>query len=414
MKVAVFGLWHLGCVTAGSLANIGHEVKCLDYDQDIVDNLKQGILPIYEPGLQELFDNNNISFHTNPADISDCDFLWVTFDTPVDDLDIADLGFLHSNIESVLEHINDNCKIIISSQVPVGTCDYIEKEFRKCCPDKLNVKFAYSPENLRLGNALKVFNDPDRIIMGISNKEDKLDYQVLIDTITPKSIWMKTQSAEMVKHSINAFLATCVVFANEMSRVCEENGVDVTEVEEGFRSESRVDTKLPLRSGLGFAGGTLARDVNFLCKSNKTIPLLRSLIESNNLQNEWCLRMIRHIFADLSNIKIGIIGIAYKNNTSTLRRSVAYSLCKTLAKEAKSIYAFDKHIGGDDNAFAQTLQKTLTECDCIVIFSKHLDSNSFEEPTIFKHKTIIDPNGLYSEEFKKISDCVYLRVGGVV
>ena len=124
--------------------------------------------------------------------------------------------------------------------------------------------------------------------------------------------------------------------------------------------------------------------------------------------------MIRHIFADLSNIKIGIIGIAYKNDTSTLRRSVAYSLCKTLAKEAKSIYAFDKHIGGDDNAFAQTLQKTLTECDCIVIFSKHLDSNSFEDPTIFKHKTIIDPNGLYSEEFKKISDCVYLRVGGVV
>jgi UDPglucose 6-dehydrogenase len=415
MKVAVFGLWHLGCVTAGCLANLGHDVKCLDYDDGVVSDLQKGILPIYEPGLKEIFEKNKerISYHTNPKDVNDCEFLWIAFDTPVDDNDVADLDFVYSMAESVLEHVNENSKIIISSQVPVGSTEKIENEFRNKYPEKTNVTFAYSPENLRLGNAINIFSNPDRIIMGVAKNEDIKKYSEFINSITTNSIWINTKSAEMVKHSINAFLATCVVFANEMSRVCEENGVDVVEVENGFRSEERIGLKLPLRSGLGFAGGTLARDVKFLSSSEQDVPMLRTLIQSNDLQNEWCSRMIRQIFPDLHDIRVGIIGLAYKNDTNTLRRSVAYNLCKTLEEEAKSVYAFDKHIDRDKNAFAEPLEKILKDCDCIVIFSKHLEQEIFTKPGVFRNKTILDPNGIYSEEFKDIPDCVYMRVGRV-
>jgi UDPglucose 6-dehydrogenase len=415
MKVAVFGLWHLGCVTAGGLADLGHDVKCLDYDENLVSDLKLGVLPIYEPGLKEIFEKNKdrLSYHTNPDDINDCDFLWVTFDTPVDDNDIADLDFVYSRVESVLEHVNENSKIIISSQIPVGSTDKIENEFRSKYPEKSNVTFAYSPENLRLGNAIKNFSNPDRIVIGVSKNEDIKKYSELINSITINTIWVNTKSAEMVKHSINTFLATCVVFANEMSRICEENGVDVVEVENGFRSEERIGLQLPLKSGLGFAGGTLARDVKFLSSSKATTPMLRTLIKSNDLQNEWCLKMISQIFPDLRKIKVGVVGLAYKNNTNTLRRSVAYNLCKTLKKKAKGVYAFDKHINEDKNVFAENLQKILNECNCIVIFSKHLDQGVFTEPGIFKNKTILDPNGVYSEEFKSVPDCVYMRVGRI-
>jgi UDP-N-acetyl-D-mannosaminuronate dehydrogenase len=123
--------------------------------------------------------------------------------------------------------------------------------------------------------------------------------------------------------------------------------------------------------------------------------------------------MISQIFPDLRKIKVGVVGLAYKNNTNTLRRSVAYNLCKTLEKEAKKVYAFDKHINEDKNVFAENLQKILNECNCIVIFSKHLDPGVFTEPGIFKNKTILDPNGVYSEEFKSVPDCVYMRVGRI-
>ena len=349
MKICVQGLWHLGSVTAACLAYVGHDVVGLDDDLSNINNLKQGKAPLFEPGLDKMIDNainkGHLRITKNSKDaISDAEVLWVTFDTPVDEEDQADVEFVLDKIKSVLPEIKDGAVVLISSQVPIGTVRKLENFIKGNFSNK-KISFAYSPENLRLGSAIDVFLNPDRIVVGIRNENTKKILEKLLSLISHKIEWMSVESAEMTKHAINAFLAMSVTFANEIASICEMYGADAKEVERGLKTENRIGPGAYLSPGGPFAGGTLARDIDFLAKAAKdnslTVPLLQSVRASNDEHKKWVQRKLFEKFSTLTKLSVAIWGLTYKPETSTLRRSLAVELCDWLICEGANVHVYD-------------------------------------------------------------------------
>lgn len=349
MKICVYGLWHLGSVTAACLASVGHKVVGLDSDLVAITNLSDGKAPIFEPGLDELIQSGiaslTLGFDSNPVTaLHDADILWVTFDTPVDDDDRADISYVMNKILHILPHVRDNTVILVSSQLPVGSLSELEQYSYKNFARK-NLCFAYSPENLRLGKSLEVFLKPDRFVVGTRTGLELQVLKSMLLPITDNIVWMKTESAEMTKHAINAFLATSVTFANEIASICELVGADAKEVERGLKTESRIGPKAYLLPGGPFAGGTLARDVEFLGgisrQNNLITPLLSSVIVSNDFHKTWVRRKLLENFDSLEGIKISLWGLTYKAGTNTLRRSLAVELCDWLLGQGADVIVYD-------------------------------------------------------------------------
>lgn len=349
MKICVYGLWHLGSVTAACLASVGHKVVGLDSDLVAISNLSDGKAPIFEPGLDELIQSGiaglTLGFDSNPVTaLHDADILWVTFDTPVDDDDRADISYVMNKILHILPHVRDNIVILVSSQLPVGSLSELEQYSYKNFARK-NLCFAYSPENLRLGKSLEVFLKPDRFVVGTRTGLELQVLKSMLLPITDNIVWMKTESAEMTKHAINAFLATSVTFANEIASICELVGADAKEVERGLKTESRIGPKAYLLPGGPFAGGTLARDVEFLGgisrQNNLITPLLSSVIVSNDFHKTWVRRKLLENFDSLEGIKISLWGLTYKAGTNTLRRSLAVELCDWLLGQDANVIVYD-------------------------------------------------------------------------
>jgi UDPglucose 6-dehydrogenase len=349
IKVCVQGLWHLGSVTAACLASVGHDVAGLDADQNAVDGLNQGKAPLFEPGLDDLLTagiaKGQLRFSSLAADVaSDAEVLWVTFDTPVDEEDRADVEFVLKQVQAVLSFLAYGAVVVVSSQMPVGSIRALESFAQLNCPGK-QLQFACSPENLRLGKALDVFLKPDRIVVGVRSVKAKQKLGELLLPITDRIEWMSVESAEMTKHAINAFLATSVTFANEIAAICELVGADAKEVERGLKSEARIGTKAYLSPGGPFAGGTLARDIEFLGVESKArqlaTPLLSSVRASNDEHKNWVRRKLLERFPDLKGIKVAVWGLTYKSGTDTLRRSLAVELCDWLLAQDAYVHVHD-------------------------------------------------------------------------
>jgi len=349
MKVCIQGLWHLGSVTAACLASVGHDVVGLDADQNTIDGLKQGKAPLFEPGLDDLLKagitNGNLHFTTEiGVAVTDVEVLWVAFDTPVDDDDVADVEFVQSQIKNVLPFLADGSVVLVSSQMPVGSIRNLEAFVRDNMANK-RISFACSPENLRLGKALDVFLKPDRIVVGVRSHDTRRRLEQLLFPITDRIEWMSVESAEMTKHAINAFLATSVTFANEIAAICELVCADAKEVERGLKTETRIGPKAYLSPGGPFAGGTLARDIEFLgvASSAKQLitPLLSSVRKSNDEHKNWVRRKLLERFPALKGIKVAIWGLTYKPGTDTLRRSLAVELCDWLIEQEAIVHLHD-------------------------------------------------------------------------
>lgn len=348
MNVCVQGLWHLGTVTAGCLASVGHRVVGLDFDTGNIDRLNKGIPPLFEPGLDELLRSGlaagGLSFSADGSAARNADVLWVAYDTPVDEEDNADVEFVIANIEKSLLHLAPGTIVLVSSQMPVGSIARLENIASRLVPGK-NVEFACSPENLRLGKALDVFLKPDRMVVGVRSEGGRQKLERLLRPITDRIEWMSIESAEMTKHAINAFLATSVTFANEIAAICESVGADAKQVERGLRTESRIGPKAYLSPGGAFAGGTLARDIVFLNRIaagiQLTTPLLSSVRPSNDAHKQWAARKLQSLFPDLTQTRVAVWGLTYKPGTDTLRRSMSVELCSWLIRRGVKITVHD-------------------------------------------------------------------------
>ena len=349
MKVCVQGLWHLGSVTAACLASVGHQVIGLDSENDVVQRMMMGKGPVSEPGLDELlkagFDSGQLRFTSQAKEaVKEIKVLWVTLDTLVGEDDLADTEYVLQQVKSTLPLVPEGTTILISSQLPVGSVAELESFAIQYC-NRTDLNFACSPENLRLGKALDVFLNPDRIVAGVRNEVTRSVLSELLSPVTDRIEWMSVESAEMTKHAINSFLATSVTFANEIAAICERVGADAKEVERGLKSESRIGPKAYLSPGAAFAGGTLARDVQFLhqqaVEKNFKTPLLSSIRISNDEHRKWVHRQLQKKFPNLAGATIAIWGLTYKPGTSTLRRSLAVELCYWLLEKGVRLSVHD-------------------------------------------------------------------------
>ncbi|MEI6807839.1 MAG: nucleotide sugar dehydrogenase [bacterium] len=353
MKICVAGLWHLGSVTAGCLAAAGHDVTGFDPDPKVAASLQAGKPPLFEPGLEELIlQGINCGLLRFTADravaMAAAEIVWVTFDTPVDDNDQADVESVVGNVEKLFPHLQSHTLVLISSQLPVGTTRRLETAHALSYPAK-QISFACSPENLRLGKAISVFSQPDRVVVGIRNESDRNRIEAMLKPVTGRIEWMSVESAEMTKHAINGFLAASVVFANEIAVLCEAVGADAQEVERGLKTDARIGPKAYLGPGAAFAGGTLARDISFLqtlgATASKNVRMLSAVRESNDIHKGWTLQRIMDLTDNkLKGRRIALWGLTYKPGTDTLRRSASVELCKRLTESGAEVHAHDPAI----------------------------------------------------------------------
>lgn len=426
MKIAVIGLWHLGSVTSACLANFGFDVIAFDDDEDLIKHYLCDILAVYEPGLKEMVikskANKALNFTNDISRIAEAEIVWITYDTPVDENDNADNVFVRNKILNLFTYIKKGAVLLVSSQMPVGSVDAIRSEYEKSYGVN-KIHFAYSPENLRLGNAINVFTNPDRIVVGVSSEEAKQKLYKVLSRITENIVWMSVASAEMTKHAINAFLATSVVFINELATLCELVGADASEVEYGLKTEQRIGPKSYLKPGSAFAGGTLARDITYLIEKEKEfkIPALffQSVIESNSCHRDWAKNTIQRICLDIKNKNIFILGLTYKPGTDTLRRSQSIELCRWLVSVEAKVKVFDPLVKllpenlRDIVDISTNIELELAEADIIVLSTEwpQFSEINFEKIEFTKNPVVIDANGFLKRNFENNSQINYYRIG---
>jgi len=349
MKIVVYGLWHLGTVTSACLAEIGHSVTGFDESVKVIDSLSNGVLPVSEPGLDEPvlknFREGKLQYVSDSSQLPDeFDYLWVTIDTPVDDSDDADSTGVINSIIEIVKNVPVGCRIIISSQLPAGTTKRI-RDLTEPMVTERKLAFCYSPENLRLGGALNIFLNPDRIVVGVDSQEDFEKFEPLFLTISNRIERMSSVSAEMTKHALNTFLALSVAFANEIATIAENEGASAVDVTRGLRTDMRIGPKAYLLPGDSFAGGTLARDVRYLEQKsidhNISTPIIDSIIPSNDAHSLWAKNRIHRAFSNLSGKEFTLCGLAYKPNTNTLRRSRTVELGDWLLEQGALVSVVD-------------------------------------------------------------------------
>ncbi len=427
MNIAVIGLWHLGCVTAACLARSGHSVLAYDADEKLVTALQQGKSPVFEPGLDELLSqgqhNNSLRYSFNPQDISEAEIVWVTFDTPVNENDVADIAFVERQIDVISPYLKDHSLMLISSQLPAGTTRKLKQKIAAQFPEK-KITCGYSPENLRLGNAIKIFTQPDRIVIGLENEDDQEKIKALLQMYSCNIVWMSIESAEMTKHALNAFFALSVTFANELAALCEKIGANARDVEKGLKTEERIGQKAYLRPGGAIAGGTLLRDIQYLNEmgrqKHQPTFLLSAILESNDYHKAWLHRSIVDVLTHLKNKTIAILGLTYKANTDTLRRSSAVETCQWLHQQGVKVHAYDPAINSLPDELENVIDLKLTardaiqDSDALIIateWPQFHDENLSDMIDTMKTPVVFDPNGFLMNKLGTDFRIQYCSVG---
>lgn len=422
MKVTVVGLWHLGSVTAACSA-LHFPVTGLDFDEANVANLRSGRPPVAEPGLADLLADRigagMLEFTTDVAKACEqADILWVCDDTPVDDDDVADVDWVLERVRRCLPHVRDGAVVLVSSQVPVGTCARLEHEV-----GGRDVTFACSPENLRLGKALDVFLHPERIVVGARDARTRTRLTELFAPFSRQLLWMTTESAEMTKHAVNAFLATSITFTNEIARLCELTGADAKEVEQGLKSEARIGRAAYVAPGGAIAGGTLARDLQFLISLGQgdaqRFSLLPACVESNERHRRWPLEALTEEIGALGGRSVAVLGLTYKPGTDTLRRSVAVELCRQLVAGGASVRAFDPAVSAlpadvDGVVLAGSAEKAMEGADAVVVTTEWPEFRDLDWPSCvgsMERPVVIDANRFVLDRVAGAPGLRYRAVG---
>lgn len=428
MTVCVYGLWHLGSVTAACLASRGIKTVGLAEDAQAAAKLNAAKAPLFEPGLDAMLaqglQDGHLSFTSDvAAAVAFADLLWVSFDTPVDDDDVADVDYVLDRIRGAFPHLKDGAVVLISSQLPVGSTALLERDFAKIGGGR-KVSIAYSPENLRLGDAIRVFTQSERIVIGIRDDAARQVIEPVLKPFCDMLLWLRVESAEMVKHALNAYLATCVTFTNEVATVCEGVGADMSEVEGALRLDPRIGKKAYVRAGAAFGGGTLARDVQFLKVIAKDVdaqvPLLAAVLESNNYHKGWVVRHLRGQLGALKGKKVGVLGLAYKAGTDAIRRSVAIEVIQELLAEGANITVYDPKVVSlpeplhSSVTIALSVDTVFEGNEAVVLATEWPEFRELHFDRLvpaMKRALLIDQNAFASKQVSGIADLNYIVAG---
>lgn len=373
LSITTLGLWHLGCIYTAGLAKLGFNVLGLDTDKKLINNLIKGLPPILEPELTETIKkhlNKNLSFsYSIKEGLSNKNYVFITYDLPVSNKDQVQMEIINKTFSLISKNISPDTIIVISSQVPIGSSRKLVNMLKK--KDIKNPKVIYFPENLRLGKGFKTFLEPDRIILGSDNMEAMAQFEKDFNFNCPV-ITMGLESAEMTKHALNSYLATCISFSSELSDLSEKTGANMIDVVKALKTDKRVSIFAPINPGLGFAGGTLGRDIQSLKKIAKKkkyeSKLLNAIYSVNQDRLPYLYSKIKSLYPLLRGKRIGLLGLTYTPKTDTLRRSMALDVASFLKNRGCQIRAYDPAIKKPVTSFPY-----IKICSSLDIFFKDLD-----------------------------------------
>ena len=422
MKVAVIGLWHQGVVGAACLADLGYDVLAADTDRERVDRLTEGKAPLYEPGLDELLrrglDSRRLQFTTDlSAAVLGRSNILLMFDTPVDDNDDSDLGEIRAAVSTIAPHLEPDAVILVTAQVPVGTCDEIQQMTRRAV--------AYIPENLQLGQAIERFRTPPLPVVGANDNATLDRIEALLSSLPVQWQRVSLRTAEMTKHALNSFLAVSICFANELGNLCDEVGADGRRLAEVLRLEPRIGAKARLSPGLGFSGGTLARDMQTLRKlgdrNGIETPLLDGAWVSNQRQNRTVIHKLKqNLGENLRGRRIAILGLTYKPETSTLRRSAALEIAGELIREGADVWASDPRASRDELSaypglhFVENPYDAIRQGDALVLMTPWKQYRELDFEAIRSGMTtplLIDTANLWNADDLTSLGFLYIDIG---
>ncbi len=409
MNISVYGLWHLGCVTAACVADQAN-VTGIDEDVSIIDGLRQGRAPVAEPGLDDLIRSGgeNLRFTTDISACANADLIWVTFDTPVDENDRADTGFVEERIGRAMKHARKGAVIAVSSQMPVGT---IRRMAERAAAEGRDVHFACIPENLRLGNAIECFVRSDRYVVGTDSAQAWSLLSNLLSRYTPNLIHVSPESAEMSKHALNCFLALSVVYANEIAAICERTGADASEVERCLKADLRIGKGAYLSPGPAFSGGTLARDASFLAgisrEKSLDLKVVPSILTANEGHKFWPVRTLRPL-RESGASSVCVLGLTYKPGTDTLRRSLSLEICRKLHEDGWKVRAYDPAVHALPRSYEfiqleRSASDALRSSDGVILLTAWPEFKEMKADDVLSalaRPVVVDPAGVWKDRFE--------------
>lgn len=431
MKITVIGTGYVGLVAGTCLADFGNDVICLDVDENKINKLKQGIIPIYEPGLRDMLERNvkneNLSFTTHSeAAIKNSDVLFIAVGTPMGEGFEADLKFVKSVAQNIGKYMNGYKVIVDKSTVPVGTADIVESIIRENQTLPTDFDVVSNPEFLREGEAIKDFTNPDRVVVGVSSERAKEVMSAIYRGIarTDKPImFTDVKSAEMIKYASNAMLATRISFMNEIAQLCEKVGADVKQVAKGMGLDTRIGPRF-LQAGVGYGGSCFPKDVKALLhtmKQNDVQGKILSAVEDVNAnQKSSLLPKIKTLLPDLTNKKIAIWGLAFKPKTDDMREAPSITIINQLQREGASIQAYDPEAQDvsktllNNVAYCNTPYETLEGCHALIIVTEwntFRDLDKEKMKSLLLQPNVIDGRNVYDPSEMKAAGFNYIGIG---
>ncbi|MBI5745637.1 MAG: UDP-glucose/GDP-mannose dehydrogenase family protein [Nitrospirae bacterium] len=370
MNISVIGVGYVGLVTGVCFAEFGLKVTCIDKDGEKIRNLRKGIIPIYEPGLEEKVKKNikegRLTFTTDIGEAVDNALaIFIAVGTPPMKDGSADLSFVDEVAETIAKHMTGYKVIITKSTVPIGTGERLRKIVGRSQRESIDFDIVSNPEFLREGSAIEDFMRPDRVVIGAESQQAvaimKDLYRPLYLIETPFLI-TDVPTAEMIKYASNSFLATKITFVNEIANLCEKVGADVRMVAKGMGLDGRIGSKF-LHPGPGYGGSCFPKDVLALSKISRDkdydFKILKGVIEANSRQKTLMVEKIREAVGDLNGKTIGILGLSFKPNTDDMRDAPSIEIINALQKSGAKINAYDPAAMDE----AKKVLKDITYCD---------------------------------------------------
>ena len=430
MKLCIIGTGYVGLVSGVCFSDLGNDVICVDKDNNKISNLKNGKIPIYEPGLEELvkknIKNNRLNFSTNLKEsVRKSDIVFICVGTPTKkNSNSADLSQVYSVGKEISKSINKFKIIITKSTVPVTTGDELEKIISKKVNKRL-FSVVSNPEFLREGEAIRDFIYPDRVVVGSNEEKSKKILRNLYSPLISKGakyVSTNRRAAELIKYASNAFLATKITFINEIANLCEKTGIDVEDISIGIGLDNRIGSRF-LRAGPAYGGSCFPKDTKAIVstadKFKSNLSVIKSVIKSNQNRSDLLLKRLHSIIKKFNNKNVSFLGVTFKANTDDMRDSSSLKIIPYLSKKGAKIKYYDptgskKEFNNLKNVeFANSIQNCIQGSDLIIIHTEWNDFKSINFKKLSKNKKLIiyDMRNLFSPTKIKKLGIKYFGIG---
>jgi UDPglucose 6-dehydrogenase len=428
VDISVIGTGYVGLVTGACLAELGNNVICVDNDKSKIAKLKKGHIPIYEPGLEELVKQNRrkkrLAFTTSVKEaVKKSTVIFIAVGTPPRPNGEADLTSVEDVSETIAKSMMSYKLIVEKSTVPIETGDWVKRTIRLINKRKVAFDVASNPEFLREGSAIDDFMHPDRIVIGVESGKAKDILLELYKPLKAPMVVTNIESAEIIKHASNSFLAVKISFINAISNICEKSGADIEQVAKGLGMDKRIGHSF-LNAGIGFGGFCLPKDIQaFVHISEKlgyNFDLLREVDNINNKQRELLIKKISDNIWNLGKKTIGVLGLSFKPETDDIRLSPAIEIIKALISQGVKVKVYDpkamskakKELKGV--TFCKSAYEAARESDCLIIATEWAEFRELDLKKVkrlLKQPLIIDGRNIYDPDKMKKSGFKYISIG---